>query len=122
MRVQVGDGRLTHCQNWHTFGNFIWLAIETLFLGDSVAADALDDDDEDSTSQEKRFELKTPENPSTIKKGPYRVYARPPLPSSQKRNIMHSYVHLHEARDMRSCSDPAKRHKFPAPVFIVQVS
>ena len=32
------------------------------------------------------------------------------------------YVHLHEARDMRSSSDPAKRHKFPEPVFTVQAS
>jgi hypothetical protein len=69
--------------------------------GDGVdAADA--DDDEDGTSAE-RFELKAPENPPSIKKGPYRIY-----------------VHLHEARDMRSSNDPAKRHKFPEPVFTVR--
>ena len=56
------------------------------------AADAADaDDDEDGTSAE-RFELKAPENPPSIKRGPYRIY-----------------VHLHEARDMRSSNDPAKR-------------
>lgn len=75
--------------------------------GEPNAADASTDpadidDDEDGTSTE-RFELKVPDNPSTIKKGPYRVY-----------------VHLHEARDMRSSSDPALRNKFPDPVFTVQ--
>jgi hypothetical protein len=69
--------------------------------GDLSAADAEEEED-DGTSAE-RFELKVPDNPPGIKRGHYRVY-----------------VHLHEARDMRSSSDPAKRHKFLEPVFTVQ--
>ena len=64
------------------------LLLPSLYFCDALAG----------TSAE-RFELKAPDNPPAIKRGPYRVY-----------------VHLHEARDMRSSSDPAKRHKFPEPV------
>jgi hypothetical protein len=71
--------------------------------GGGDAGDPADDDDDEDEKSAERLELKAPENPPSIKKGPYRIY-----------------VHLHEARDMRSCSDPAKRHKFPEPVFTVR--
>jgi len=87
-------------------GNFTGMFTKAKGGGDAGGAeqgnDAAEADDDEDDTQQDRFELKAPENPPAIKRGPYRVY-----------------VHLHEARDMRSSSDPAKRHKFPEPVFTV---